>query len=138
MSAASGLSGVLETCVYCWAEELEPTESFYSEVLGLRTVASWPGGRVYRIGSGVLLLFEREALAEREGPIARHGSTGPDHVCLLAQGRKAYERLKRRLAEAGVEITHEQEWDGGRRTFYFNDPAANLLEIAEADIWPDS
>ena len=109
---------------------------FYSEVLGLRAVSSWPGGDAYRIGSGVLLLFEREALAERQGPIARHGSTGPAHVCLLARGRDDYDGLKRRVVQAGVEVTHEQEWEGRRRSFYFNDPAANLLEIAEADIWP--
>ena len=136
MSSADELSGVLETCVYCSAEELEAMERFYSEVLGLRAVSSWPGSCAYRIGSGVLLLFEREALAERQGPIARHGSTGPAHFCLLARGADDYERLRGRLAQSGVEIIHEQEWESRRRSFYFNDPAANLLEIAEADIWP--
>ena len=73
-------------------------ERFYSEVLGLRAVSSWPGSYAYRIGCGVLLLFEREALAGRQEPIARHGSAGPAHVCLLARGTDDYERIKGRLA----------------------------------------
>ena len=41
-------------------------------------------------------------------------------------------------SRTGIEITHEQEWQGGRRSFYFKDPAGNLLEIADGDIWPGS
>ncbi len=136
MSHGDEFSGVLETCVYCSADEFEVTENFYAEVLGLRLVSSWAGSRAYRLGRGVLLLFEREALATRDGPIAQHGADGPGHVCLLARHRDDYERLQSALADAGVEITHEQQWEGGRRSYYFKDPAANLLEIAEADIWP--
>ena len=36
----------------------------------------------------------------------------------------------------GVEITHEHDWDGGLRSLYFTDPAGNLLEIADGDLWP--
>lgn len=137
MKADDRLSGVLETCIYCSQEELDATESFYAEVLGLRRVSSWPGSCAYRVGDGVLLLFERAALAERDGPVARHGSVGPGHVCLLARDRADYGRLMSKLTEAGVEITHEAQLPAGRRSFYFADPAGNLLEIADADIWPD-
>ena len=33
-------------------------------------VSRWPGAIAMRVGGGVLLLFERESLAERDGPIA--------------------------------------------------------------------
>ena len=86
----------------------------------------------------MLLLFDREALAAREGPIAAHGTVGPGHACLLVVGSR---RLRApgaaTCASAGVEITHEHEWDGGRRSFYFHDPAGNLLEIADGDLWPE-
>jgi catechol 2,3-dioxygenase-like lactoylglutathione lyase family enzyme len=49
---------------------------------------------------------------------------------------EAYESWRARLRDEDVEITHEQEWNGGRRSFYFRDPAGNLLEVAESDIWP--
>ena len=43
-----------------------------------------------------------------------------------------------RFASAALEITHEHEWNEGRRSFYFNDPAGNLLEIADGDLWPEA
>ena len=43
---------------------------------------------------------------------------------------------RERLGAAGVEITHEHDWEGGRRSLYFHDPAGNLLEIADGDLWP--
>ncbi len=130
------LSGVLETCIYCSASERAEVERFYAETLELRPVLRWPDGTALRVGAGVLLVFERERLARREGPIARHGSTGPGHVCLLATDEDDYQAWRRRLADAGVEITHDQSWSEGRRSFYFADPAGNLIEITSADIWP--
>lgn len=128
-------SGVLETVLYCAPDERESVERFYSDVLGLSAVARWDDGTSYRVGAGVLLIFDLEKLARREGPIADHGSTGPGHACLLAGGD--YEGWSRRLDAHGVEIVHEHEWRDGMRSFYFRDPAGNLLEIASGDLWPD-
>src|SRR5690606_7165978 len=63
MSGEPALEAVLETTLYCDASEREETERFYAEALGLRRVAGWPSGTAFRIGAGVLLLFEREGLA---------------------------------------------------------------------------
>ena len=128
--------GVLETSLYHGASETAAVERFYIGLLGLRVVSRWPGGIALRAGDGVLLLFERETLAERPGPIAAHGTTGPGHACLIAADPGAYESWRQRLPGAGVEITHEHDWEGGRRSLYFNDPAGNLLEIADGDLWP--
>lgn len=128
-------AGVLETSLYHSAAETEEVERFYRELLGLAAVSRWPGGLALRVGDGVLLLFEREALAQRCGPIAAHGASGPGHACLLAPGAGEYEAWRERLDSAGVEITHEHEWTGGQRSLYFVDPAGNLLEIADGDLW---
>ena len=69
-------------------------------------------------------------------PIAAHGTTGPGHACLTVAAPGEYDGWRERLRGAGVEVIHEHEWDGGRRSLYFNDPAGNLLEIADGDIWP--
>ena len=125
---------ILETSLYYDSPQRAAMERFYVELLGLPRVADWPDGWAFRIGEGVLLVFDRGLIAGRDEPMAQHGSSGPGHVCLVdAEG---YEARKRDLAEAGVEITHEHEWEGGRRSFYFNDPAGNLLEIADGDLWP--
>ena len=89
----------------------------------------------FRVGAGVLLLFDRQRLAGREGPIAAHGTVGPGHACLVVDSG-GYEGWRERLDGAGVEVTHEHEWKGGRRSLYFHDPAGNLLEIADGDLWP--
>jgi len=125
---------VLETALYYPHEHREAVLRFYDEVLELREVASWDDGTAYRAGDGILLLFDHERLAERDDPTAAHGAAGPGHVCLRAAAGE-YEALRARLAGAGVEITHDHEWPGGR-SFYFTDPAGNLLEVADDDIWP--
>ena len=132
---APRFEGVLETCLYHGSGERDRIEGFYGETLGLAAVARWPDGVAYRVGAAVLLLFDRDRLADREGPIAEHGGTGPGHACLLTDS-DGYERWRRRLEARAVEITHEHEWNGGLRSLYFKDPADNLLEIAEGDLWP--
>jgi catechol 2,3-dioxygenase-like lactoylglutathione lyase family enzyme len=129
------LHGILETVLYHEPGEREAMERFYREVLALSVVATWGDGTALRIGSGVLLLFDRSGLAARDEPVADHGTAGPGHACLVAE-KGEYEAWKVRLDEAGIAVTHEESWPGGGRSFYFKDPAGNLLEIAERDIWP--
>ncbi|HWI09574.1 MAG TPA: VOC family protein [Solirubrobacteraceae bacterium] len=129
------LAGVLETALYHDTEQRAAMERLYGELLGLVAVSRWDDGVAFRAGDGVLLIFDRERLGGRGGPIADHGTDGPGHACLLARG-DAYEQLRARLADAGVEIVHDQQWPRGGRSFYFKDPGGNLLEVADRDIWP--
>jgi catechol 2,3-dioxygenase-like lactoylglutathione lyase family enzyme len=128
------LTGVLETSLYHATAESAEMLRLYRDVLGLPVSAQWPDGVALRLGAGVVLLFDREKLADRDEAIAGHGTVGPGHVCFLAASDD-YERWGERLASEGIEVHHEQHWDGGRRSFYFRDPAGNLLEIADADLW---
>jgi catechol 2,3-dioxygenase-like lactoylglutathione lyase family enzyme len=127
--------GVLETALYHDPGERDEIERFYGELLGLPLVARWADGLAFRVGPGVLLLFDRAGLADRGGPIADHGTTGPGHACLIASGDR-YEAARQRVAASGVALTHEHQWAEGRRSFYFHDPAGNLLEVADGDLWP--
>jgi catechol 2,3-dioxygenase-like lactoylglutathione lyase family enzyme len=128
------LRSLLEVSLYYDAAVESAMAELYERVLGLREVARWPDGRALRIGDAVVLLFERGRLAGRGGPISDHGSTGPGHLCFrVAAGE--YEAWRGRVAGA-AEIVHEHEWSEERRSFYFRDPAGNLLEVANADLWP--
>jgi catechol 2,3-dioxygenase-like lactoylglutathione lyase family enzyme len=133
--AAPGFGGVLETVLYYEPSQRERMERFYSDILALRSVARWDDGTAYRIGAGVLLLFDTEKLAQRTEPQSRHGASGDGHVCLTAEPG-GYEDWKQRLADHEVRIDHEASWPGGARSVYFRDPANNLLEIADRDLWP--
>jgi catechol 2,3-dioxygenase-like lactoylglutathione lyase family enzyme len=133
--SAPGFDGILETVLYHPAAARRDMERFYSDVLALRAVARFDDGTAYRVGPGILLTFDNERLAERTDPYSRHGATGAGHACLLASPGE-YERWKERLAAEGVTIQHEATWPGGARSIYFRDPAGNLLEIADRDLWP--
>jgi catechol 2,3-dioxygenase-like lactoylglutathione lyase family enzyme len=41
------------------------------------------------------------------------------------------------LAAREVTLIDEIAWESGVRSCYFNDPAGNLLEIAERDLWAE-
>jgi catechol 2,3-dioxygenase-like lactoylglutathione lyase family enzyme len=133
---AAGFAGILETVLYYEPAAKADMERFYSDVLALHPVSSWEDGTAYRVGSGMLLLFDVEKLGRRSESYSRHGATGAGHTCLVApQG--AYEGWRQRLAGQGVSIDHEAHWPGGANSFYFRDPAGNLLEIADSDLWPE-
>jgi catechol 2,3-dioxygenase-like lactoylglutathione lyase family enzyme len=128
------LLSLLEAALYYDAGDAAAMAELYEDVLGLRVVARWADGRALRLGGAVVLLFEREGVAERDDPISDHGSSGPGHACFTVSPRE-YERWRGRIAER-VGVVHEHEWPEGRRSFYFRDPAGNLLEIADGDMWP--
>lgn len=126
------LSGVLETVVYCTNENEEATRRFYREVLGLQPLRE--DSVAHRLGGGVFLLFNADESSVQDSPPAHGAPNARVHTCFLA-ALGEYERWKERLAAEGVEITQEIEWPSGPRSFYFEDPAGNVLEIAEADMW---
>jgi catechol 2,3-dioxygenase-like lactoylglutathione lyase family enzyme len=126
------LAGILETVVYCTTENEADTRRFYRDVLGLTPLREGSSG--HRVGTGVFLLFNRDTTSSQDGP-PPHGAVGPVHTCFLAAPGD-YERWRAELEARGVEIIDETEWDSGTRSLYFEDPAGNMLEIAEKDMWP--
>jgi catechol 2,3-dioxygenase-like lactoylglutathione lyase family enzyme len=133
--AAPPLAGVFETCLYYAPSQAGEMERFYGDALGLREVDRGEWGIAYRLGAGLLLLFDVERSITRERDAFRHGATGPAHACLLAD-RASYEAWKGHLAARDVDVFDELTWRNGVRSFYFRDPAGNVLEIAEDDLWP--
>ena len=128
---ASPLTGVLETVVYCTSETEAATRSFYNDVLRFRAIGDFS----YRVGKDVFLVFNRDESTVQDEP-PPHGAPGSVHVCFTASPDD-YEAWKRALAEAGVQILDEITWPrNALKSFYFKDPAGNLLEIAEGDLWP--
>jgi len=124
------LSGILETVLYFAPGEEEAMERFYGETLGLPRATDG----AYRIGDGLVLLFDRERAVRKESP-PPHGTSGAAHVAFVAAPGE-YEAWREHVAASGVPILQELTWERGPRSFYFHDPAGNVLEIAEGDMWP--
>jgi catechol-2,3-dioxygenase len=122
---------VLETALYHGAGQDEAVRDFYEHVLGLRPVSQWRKGAAYRVGDSLVLVFDREKTTRQQLP---HGASGSGHACFVTPPDD-YERWKEHLRLAAVEVIEETDYDG-IRSLYFRDPAGNVLEIAEGDMWP--
>jgi catechol 2,3-dioxygenase-like lactoylglutathione lyase family enzyme len=126
------LSRVLETVLYF--SDQERTERFYTEVLGMKLLDHEAGRSLFfRAGDSVFLMFDAEATAAG-GKLPPHGARGSIHTCFEVPDED-YAGWKARLAGHGVEVLSEISRSRGK-SFYFHDPDGNLLEIANADIWP--
>src|SRR5712691_7070483 len=121
------LAGVLETVLYYGSDQQDDTERFYENVLGLESLGLGRWSLAFRLGQGVVLLFDRERSSTQDEP-PPHGASGSIHAAFLAAPGE-YEAWKERLADRGVTLIDEIAWDSGLRSCYFNDPAGNLLEI---------
>ena len=133
------LEQILETVLYYQEGNRDDMLSFYDDVLELRNCrifADRPGA--YRLGSSVLLIFNAGETTEKQSP-PPSGTTGRAHKCFVAREDR-YENWKKRICSKGVEILDEIEWTQPLvgRSFYVHDPAGNVLEIADRDIWPHS
>ena len=130
-------TGILETVLY--AADLDATERFYDDVLGLVPFAKLPGRHLfYRCGGQVLLIFNPAAtvqpLPATALPVPPHGAVGQGHVCFKAAAGEIT-RWRAHLEQAEVAIESDFIWPSGGRSIYFRDPAGNSLEFAEPKIW---
>ena len=127
----------LEVALY--ADDLERCAAFYERIIGLERGPEVPGRYVFfRLGAGMLLIFQPEASAQPPGnpamPVPPHGAHGEGHLCFAAEA-KALAEWEARLRAAGVPIEADFTWPGGARSLYFRDPAGNSIEFAEPRLW---
>lgn len=110
---------------------------FYADVLGLRA-AGGPDelAATFRLDDGGMLLIFDPARSSVPGrPVPSHGTTGASHVAFAVEAGELDE-WRERLTRAGVAVEQEVDWDGRGRSIYIRDPAGNVVELVEGDIWP--
>ena len=131
-------TSVLETVIY--ASDLDQTEAFYRDVLGLVPFSKLAGRQLfYRLADQVLLIFNPEATEKPPPasalPVPPHGAHGPGHICFKATADEL-DRWCKHLEAKGVAIESDFVWPAsGGRSIYFRDPYGNCLEFAEPRIW---
>ena len=125
--------GIKETCIY--SENLEEARNFYHDLLGLPIISYEPDKHIFfRAGASVLLCFNPESSGKKESPPAHYGK-GKLHFAFEVASEE-YLRVKSEIKNLGIPITDEVTWANGIESFYFEDPAGNVLEILpESGIW---
>ncbi len=126
---------IKETCLY--VQNLEQVRTFYEQKLGLPIISYLPGKHLfYKVGSSVLLMFNPDDSSQKQHPPA-HFARGKQHFALEVASSD-YETVKQEFLRKGITITDVVKWPLGGESFYFEDPAGNVVEIVpDKDIWPD-
>lgn len=131
-SSPMQFSHIKETCLYL--HDLDAAEAFYHGKLGLPLIHRDEGRHIFfRAGASVLLCFIAESSGKKT-ELPAHFAEGNQHFAFACKAGD-YEAWKTRIEAAGIPITHEQVWSKGHRSFYFEDPESNVLEIVEPGMW---
>lgn len=126
-------SKILETSLY--ASDLPAAEYFYLQVLGLQPFSRVAGRHLfYKVGEGMLLIFNPEKSMQPGGEVPAHGAQGPGHIAFSVRETELDE-WRKRLASQRVEIEAEIAWPRGGYSLYFRDPAGNSIELATPQTW---
>jgi catechol 2,3-dioxygenase-like lactoylglutathione lyase family enzyme len=126
-------SSIKETCIY--VHDLEAAHTFYVEKLGLELINYVPGKHLFlRAGQSVLLVFNPEDSKNKKSPPPHFGG-GHQHFAFEVKDID-YEEAKKWITSKSIAIIDEVTWRSGQKSFYFNDPEKNVLEIIpETGIW---
>ena len=112
-------------------DDLDATEAFYCEVLGLevgeRPPLPFPGFWLYSDGAACLHVAERASYEAHTAGMGLPANGSPvDHVAFEADG---HELLLGRLAAAGIEVTTNAVPGSGVRQLFFDDPNGARIEL---------
>lgn len=124
---------IKETCIY--TRNLDEARRFYAGVLGLPIITEVKDKHIFfRAGASVLLCFNPNDSEHKLSP-PPHGAHGKIHFALEVAS-DSYEDAKKETMAKGILIKDEVTWPSGARSFYFDDPFGNVLEILpDRNIW---
>jgi catechol 2,3-dioxygenase-like lactoylglutathione lyase family enzyme len=109
--------------------DLEASERFYSEVLGLPVVERWPHRDAIWVMAG-----DRTRIGLWRPQVGLQGSRGGLHVHFAMHIAEAdYDAAVERLRELGQKVEEEDFGDEGRAA-YVNDPDDNVVELWTWDV----
>jgi catechol 2,3-dioxygenase-like lactoylglutathione lyase family enzyme len=110
-------------------EDLEASERFYSEVLGLPVVDRWPEREAVWVMAG-----ERTRIGLWKPQVGLFGSRGGVHVHFAMHiAEDEYDGAVERLRSLGLPV-EETEFEGAGRAAYVEDPDGNLVELWTWDV----
>ncbi len=127
------INKIVETAIY--VQDLERSEAFYRDTLGLEFESRQPERHVFlKAGKSMLLIFNPEATLE-ETNLPAHGTSGVAHLAFEIDPDD-YERWKQTLSQHRVPVEKEVTWPNRARSIYFRDPDNHAVELVTKGNWP--
>ena len=109
--------------------DLEASERFYAEVLGLPVVERWPDRDAIWVMAG-----DRTRIGLWKPQVGLMGGRGGLHVHFAMHIAEAdYEGAVKRLRSLGQEV-EEMDFGGAGRAAYVDDPDGNVVELWTWDV----
>jgi catechol 2,3-dioxygenase-like lactoylglutathione lyase family enzyme len=127
------IQAVIETAIY--VDDLDATEDFYRRILGLRVMGKEIGHHVFfQVADANVLLAFLPGATLKGDLLPSHGADGPGHFALGIEA-EAFDAWQKLLQGHGIAIEKVVDWPRGGKSFYFRDPAGNLVELVTPGIW---
>jgi catechol 2,3-dioxygenase-like lactoylglutathione lyase family enzyme len=114
------VTGLAEIALF--TDDVERVAAFYRTLVGAAPVSEWPGGALFAIGDGKLLVHERSAALPDGPPNEDHYAVGVDDL----------DATYAALTAAGIEFLAEPRDYAWGRSAYLRDPDGRLVELAQA------
>lgn len=129
------ITQIKETCIYF--EDLEEAKAFYHDKLHLPVISYVENKHIFFLaGESVLLCFNPKDSRLKTSP-PPHFASGKYHFAFEV-APEDYLTQKEEIERLGIAITDEVTWESGLKSFYFEDPVGNVLEIVPRGVWPSS
>ena len=110
------------TEVALFTGDVERTSKFYRGLVGSPPVSEWPGGSLFAVGNGTLLIHEK--------PLAMEG--GPPNEDHFAISVDDLDETCARLVTDGLALLVEPRDYPWGRSAYLRDPDGRLVELAQS------
>lgn len=136
MDAKPRIRGIVETCIN--VADMSRARRFYESLFEFEVMVDDDRLCAFRVGAQVLLVFTQGAsdrpVPSAQGVIPPHNTLGAGHFA-LAVSIDELKTWRAALAERGIAVESEVQWERGGRSIYFRDPDDNLVELASPGVW---
>lgn len=136
MKGKPAIRGIVETCIN--VADMSRARRFYESILGFDAMVHDERFCAFQVGAQVLLVFMQgasdRAIPVSGGEIPPHNTVGAGHFA-LAVSSDEIEMWRAVLAQQGILVESEVQWERGGRSIYFRDPDSNLVELASPGVW---